>query len=386
VATEDGLVEIGDAGLPAPAQPLVTGQPQFRNTVFFGTTVRMGSYARLLDRPLAGQPEAQRVVIQVAEALNSREQFSSSLVWGALWRDLALVLVALALLALAIGWALRPLDRLRSEVAARPPHDLTPLDAPDIPADVRPLVAAINAHIARNRRLAEAQRRFVDDASHQLRTPLTTLGTQVAFALRETDPAQLRESLQALKLQVDETVRQTNQMLALARTDSAELSLAPVDLVVLATATCRRWWPEARSRGIDLGLDTALSALTLPAQAGLLDEALANLLHNALRYTPAGGQVTVAVRAEAGLAWLSVADNGPGIPAAEHHRAGERFFRASNANQPGSGLGLAIVRSIAERLGGRLLLAQPDQGSGLVASLVLPLAVGNPPAPPGRPG
>lgn len=374
VATEDGLVEIGDAALPPPAQALVTGKPQFMNTTYFGTPVRMGSYARELDPPLAGQPAPQRVVIQVAETLGSREQFSRDLVLEALQRDLALVATALLLLVAAVGWALRPLARLRSEVEARRPDDLTPLSSQPIPTDVRPLVDAINHHIGRNRRLAEAQRQFVDDASHQLRTPLTTLATQVGFALREVDPARQREALQALKDQLDETVRQTNQMLALARAESLALATEPVDLVALCNEVTRQWWREAQARGIDLGLDAAATPVVVPAQAGLLKEALSNLLHNAIRYVPCGGHVTVHVAAGPGQATLEVVDDGPGIPAAELPRAGERFFRASNASASGSGIGLAIVRSIAERHGGRLDLAPPAQGSGLVARLVLPTA------------
>ncbi len=372
VATEDGLVEIGDAVLPPPTRPLVSGQPQFTNTTYFGTPVRMGSYARVLDRPLAGQPLPQRVVIQVAETLGSREQFSRELVLQALLRDLALVAAALLLLVAAVGWALRPLARLRNEVAARAPDDLTPLSAHPIPADVRPLVDAINHHVARIRQLVEAQRRFVDDASHQLRTPLTTLGTQVGFALRETDPERLQEALRALKDQLDETVRQTNQMLALARADSTALTGEPVDLVALCHEETRRWWREAQSRDIDLGLDAPSPSVVVHGQAGLLQEALSNLLHNTMRYVPRGGHVTVRLTAEQNLTRLTVVDDGPGIPPDELQRAGERFFRASNATAPGSGIGLAIVRSIAERHRGTLELQAPPLGSGLVATIVLP--------------
>jgi len=367
VATEEGLVEIGNADLPPPARTLETGKPQFTDTAYFGEPVRVGSYARLLPRPLAGQEAAQRVVIQVAETLKSREQFTRTLVLQALARDLVLVLVAGVLLVLVIGWALLPLARLRNEVRTRLPQDLTPIATAGIPADVQPLVEAINYHVERTRRLSEARRRFVDDASHQLLT------TQVGFALREPDPARLHGALLALKIQLDETVRQTNQMLALARTDAAELVSEPIDLAALAEELTRVWWTEARDRNIDLGLDGPGEPIRVQAHPGLLKEALSNLLHNALRYTPSGGQVTVRVVAEPGQARLMVVDNGPGIPAAERQRAGERFFRASNASQPGSGLGLAIVRSIAERHGGRLEVGACAHGQGLAVAIVLPL-------------
>ncbi|HSV60431.1 MAG TPA: sensor histidine kinase N-terminal domain-containing protein [Variovorax sp.] len=372
VATEDGLVEIGNADLPSPARPLQTGKPQFTDTLYFGEPIRLGSYARLLDRPLAGQGAAQRAVIQVAEPLRSREQFTRSLVLQALLRDLVLVLVGGVLMVTVIAWALRPLSRLRNEVLSRPPQDLTPIAAVDIPADVQPLVEAINQHVERTQRLIEARRRFIDDASHQLRTPLATLTTQVGFALREPDPSRLRDALQAVKGQLDETIRQANQMLALARADSAEPTVEAIDLASFAAEVTRAWWLEARTKDIDLGLEAADEPVWVAAHPGLLKEALSNLLHNAIRYTPASGQVTVRVCASAVDASLTVIDSGPGIPPAERQHAGERFFRASNASQSGSGLGLAIARSIAQRHGGRLELGAGPDDRGFLASIVLP--------------
>ena len=373
VATEDGLVEIGNADLPPPARPLDSAKPQFSDSTYFAEPVRVGSYARELNPPLAGQGSGQRVVIQVAETLHSREQFRRALVLQALARDLVLVLAAGLLLAAAIGWALRPLLRLRNEVGTRSPEDMTPIAATDLPAEVQPLVEAVNFHVERTRRLTEAQRRFVDDASHQLRTPLTTLSTQVGFALREPDPSHLGSALHAVKLQLDETIRQTNQMLALARADSIELGSQSIELAAFAAEVARTWWAEAHAKGIDLGLDEAPRPIHAVAHRELLAEALSNLLHNAIRYTPREGQVTVRVTAEGDEARIAVIDNGPGIPEAERARAGERFFRASNASQPGSGLGLAIVRSIAQRYGGRLEVNRGPQGLGMAMAIVLPL-------------
>jgi len=165
-------------------------------------------------------------------------------------------------------------------------------------------------------------------------------------------------------------------MLALARADSAPSFATAgeaVDLAALAEAGAREWWTEARARGIDLGLEQPVAPLWVQAQPALLKEALSNLLHNALRFTPRGGQVTVRVAAAGDRASLGVFDDGPGIPHGEQHRAGERFFRASNATQPGTGLGLAIVRSIAERHGGSLTLADGPGGRGLSATMLLPL-------------
>lgn len=373
VATEDGLVEIGSADLPAPPEPLKTGQPQFHEGIYVGQAVRVGSYARELHPPLAGQSGPQRVVIQVAETLEARKEFHNALVLQSLARDVLLMVAASTLLALAIAWAMRPLDRLRQEVDARDPQDLTPVDDTGAPAEVRPLVQAINHHIERNREQAEARRRFIDDASHQLRTPLTTLATQVAYAERTTDPAAQREVLENIRLQLDETIRQTNQMLSLARADSAPPQRQPFDAVALAEALVRQWWAPARDQGVDLGLDAPDSPIAWQGEPDLLREALSNLLHNAIRHGGSGCQVTLVVRdTPDGAVQMAVVDDGPGLPPDELTRVGERFFRGRGGQLSGSGLGLAIVRTVAQRHGGHMGVAAGPTGRGLAVTLTLP--------------
>lgn len=372
VTTENSLVDIGNADLPMPPGYLITGQPRFSDARYFDEPVRVGTYVRTLDPPLAGAPQGQRLIIQVAETLESRQAFTRGLVLQAVARDILLLGLASGLMVLAVGWALRPLARLRGEVQQRAVQDLTPISTEGIPADVQPLVDAINFHIDRSRRDSLARQRFVDDASHQLRTPLTTLATQVGFALREDEPSRQREALVAIKAQLEETVRQTNQMLSLARVDSAPVQLEMTDLTMLSERVTREWWPQARAAGIDLGYESAVESLPLMSHPALLKEALSNVLHNAIRYTPRGSQVTVQLRQNATQVWIAVVDNGPGMLPEELMRAGDRFFRGSQAFQPGSGLGLAIVRSIAERLGGELIVRNNPQGSGLMVVVSLP--------------
>lgn len=377
VATEDGLVEIGSADLPAPPQLLQTGQPQFHEGEYLGQAVRVGSYARELNPPLAGSSGRQRVLIQVAETLEARNDFRRALVLQSLARDVLLMVAATGLLVLAIAWAMRPLDRLRQDVDARDPQDLTPVDDAGAPAEVRPLVQAINHHIERNREQVEARRRFIDDASHQLRTPLTTLVTQVAYAQREADPSAQRQVLENIREQLDETIRQTNQMLSLARADSAPPQHQLFDVVALAEGLVRQWWAPAREQGVDLGLEAPDGPLTLHGEPDLLREALANLLHNAIRHGGAGCHVTLVVREQPGLAvQIAVVDDGPGLPVEELARAGERFFRGRGGALPGSGLGLAIVRTVAQRHGGQMQVSKGPEGRGLAVALSLP-------APPG---
>ena len=163
-------------------------------------------------------------------------------------------------------------------------------------------------------------------------------------------------------------------MLALARADAAELRPEPADLVALVRELTRAWWPRAREAAIDLGFEADLEHLSVPVHRALLEEALANLLHNALRYTPAGSRVTVSVAQEGHHALLGVLDDGLGLAADELERASERFFRGRHAGSGGSGLGLSIARAVAERHGGTLTLHPGPGGSGLAVSLRLPLA------------
>ncbi len=372
VATQDGLVEIGNPDLPMPPPDLLRDrQPHFATVDYAGETVRVGTYARPLRHAVGGSSD-RRLVVQVAEPFASREQFSRQFLVGAIGPDLLLAALAAAMVAAAVAWSLRPLRQLRQDLQARAPDDLSPIDTQRVPRDVLPLVEAMNQHIFRYRELLEGQRRFVDDASHQLRTPLSTLLTQVTFTQRAGDMDSMQDALAALREQLKHTIRQTNQMLALARADTPDAALQPMDLGRLAGDVTKRHWAVARTRRIDLGFEMPEPVPAVQADPGLLEEALSNLIDNALKYTPEGGCVTVRVAAGDGVVVLSVADDGPGIPIEELPRVTERFFRASNTQGTGSGLGLAIVGAIARRHGARLVLAPATGEGGLVVRLEFP--------------
>ena len=373
IATDDGLAEIGSSDLPRPRQTLLSGRPQFADENYFGEPVRIVSYARALSPPIGGATAGQRVVIQLAESVQSRNDFTRRLVLDAISRDILLIGVGVILAAALITWGLKPLQQLRSQVLRRSPDDLTPIDAAQAPYDMAPLVEAINQHVRRNRELVEQRRNFIDDASHQLRTPLATLSTQLAYVQREPDPARVRDALVAIKTQLDDTVRRTNQMLALARADSASLSLSPVDLNALAESVTRSYWIEARERRIDLGLEVGDEPVMVRGHEGLLREALDSLLSNALKFTAVDGRVTVRVATVGDQVELTVSDDGPGIPEEERARAGDRFFRGSNVSVSGSGLGLAIVKSVAQRHLGDLLIDSGPHGLGSSIGIRMPL-------------
>jgi two-component system, OmpR family, sensor histidine kinase TctE len=273
----------------------------------------------------------------------------------------------------AVVLVLRPLSGISAAIAARPASDLSPIDTSRLPPDLLPAIEAMNQHMQRIEALVRQQREFLDDASHQLRTHLTTLRMQAEFARGERDPAQVHATLEALEQELQRATRSTNQLLALARSDTVALQPAAFELQALLQDVAREFLPSARARGVDLGVES------LPHQAvgdaGMLREGLSNLVANAIAY--AGPATVTLSAAEDALGWsISVDDNGPGLPADLQVAAGTRFARAARAGS-GSGLGLAIARSIAGRHGGVLRLEPPEAGSGLRATLWWPRTPGN---------
>lgn len=378
VATEDGLAEIGNPGLPMPDHPLQSGKPEFFYASYDGQPLRVAALARPMDPPLYAN-QGGRVIVQVAEGLETREDFLNRALLRSVERDVAVLLISVLAVIWSVLMALRPLERLRDEVARRSADDLSPISASDVPGEVLPLLEAINLHTGRFEAQARVQRQFLDDASHQLRTPLSVLRTQTAYALRETDPQEIHAALLAMKEGLDRAVRTTNQMLTLARAKDAPwteggLPLETVDLAELADSVSRSLLPAIRMKRIDFGLERPAEPVRIQAAEGLLREALSNLLDNALRYSPAGSEVTIRVGSGQGLAWVCVEDAGPGMSMEDIAHASVRFRRgAAGKNKPGAGLGLAIVGTIVGIHGGTLKLENREPGPALRATLVFSL-------------
>jgi len=246
---------------------------------------------------------------------------------------------------------LAPLATLQTLIRSRKPDDLSPIDPTAAPEEISPLVASFNDLMARLAQNLRAQQRFLADAAHQMKTPLAGLRTQAELALRETDPDELRRTLRHIARSTERTTHLTNQLLALARAEHRTSSshFQVVDLASLARDVVRELVPGAIARGLDLGFEAGEGAVRILAAPLLIQELLKNLVDNAVRYTPAGGTITVRVREDNESALLEVEDTGPGIPEADRHRVFDRFYRVLGTNVDGSGLGLAIVREIAQQ-------------------------------------
>ncbi|CDS50462.1 Sensory histidine kinase QseC [Polaromonas sp. CG9_12] len=282
------------------------------------------------------------------------------------------------LLMLAVWWiikrSLAPIERTRQVVANRAADDFSPLEGAGLPDEVRPLVDELNLLFGRVRHAFEAQKNFVADAAHELRSPLTALKLQ-AQALRrlEADPAAREAAVARLNQGIDRAIRGVEQLLLLAREDAgtgqAPGDATQVDLQQVIQLAVADVLPQARLKQIDVGLAQNASAQTatqVSGQAEPLRILLRNLLENAVKYTPPGGQVDVALALVDGRPVLTVEDSGPGIAPENRPRVFDRFFRASDtAQQTGSGLGLAIVKAIADRHGAALALDASGRLGGL---------------------
>jgi two-component system OmpR family sensor kinase len=278
---------------------------------------------------------------------------------------LLLMLPVLVLLTVHIVRAeLEPVRQLAENLDRQSPDSPQSLGAADVPAEIGSFVAAINRLLARVNRLIEQQRRFIADAAHELRSPLTALSVQAQNLERADSPQAMRERILPLMAGIERVRRLSEQLLSLARTQAAGED-KNVDVSRVVREMIAEFLAAAEQRGIDLGLEET-APLCVMAPPDTLRLVLKNALDNALSYTPRHGQVTVRLAPQGEEAVIEIVDTGPGIPALERERVFEPFYRIEGSPGQGSGLGLAIARDAAKRLGGRVTLRDRPGGTGLV--------------------
>jgi two-component system sensor histidine kinase TctE len=315
---------------------------------------------------VAGQP----LMILAGETMVKRNALVREILLGMLLPELLLIVVSISVVWFGVRSGLSPLTVLRRELSERTPADLRPVRVA-VPQEVESVVGGINELLARLEQALGAQRNFVADAAHQLRTPIAALRAQIEAAVaegpREPSPALVGVMAAALRLS-----RLVDQMLVLARAGpDSSLVTDRVSLPDLAEAAAEVWLPRAIARNVDLGFELAPAVVS--GNALLLEELLANLLDNALRHVPEAGSVTVACGQEDGSAWLSVEDSGPGIPQSERERVFERFYQPPGSGG-GNGLGLAIVREIARQHGGSVSASRSQRLGGARLRACFPAA------------
>lgn len=250
---------------------------------------------------------------------------------------------------------------------------ISALPATQVPTEVAPFIHAINRLLERINQINASQRRFIADAAHELRSPLTALSLQAQNIERTGSHNISKERFMPLKEGLDRSRHLLNQLLDMVRQQASITHLQPVDLGAVALTVIEEIMPIADAKKIDLGLSKEVD-VQIDADAAAMQLLLRNAVDNALRYTPEGGEVTVQIRSENGDAILEVIDNGPGIPEAELERVFDAFYRLPNNTQVGSGLGLAIARSIAEQFKGKVTLRNRTSCAGLVFTYRQPIA------------
>jgi two-component system OmpR family sensor kinase len=320
--------------------------------------------------------------LQVAHAMDERQKIATEVALRTLLPLAALIPVLGALIWYAVGAGLKPLDRMSRAVARRRPDAMAPLASGNVPEELMPLAESLNALLARLDEALSAQRRFTADAAHELRTPLAALKLQVGLAKRAQDASQRATALAELEAGVDRASHLVEQLLTMARLEpeSPDRRDQSVDLAALAKDAIVARASLAGDKRIDLGL-TGAPAAPVRGDPAMLAMLIGNLLDNALRYTPAGGRIDVAIATSQDEARLSVIDTGPGIAPDDRQRVFERFYRggAQDGEQAtGSGLGLSIVRRIANAHGATVTLGEGADGRGLAVDVRFPSATATP--------
>jgi len=368
-AEPGGIFIAGNRGLPRPPGVPIAGVPVYYDAVYHGEPVRIAALYR------AAPNATGMALVQAAETINKRRILANEILLGLLAPELVLITLVGVLVWYGVARGLRPLTILQHEIGSRSHRDLSPLPETNVPGEVRPLIQAINALMVQLNEILSAQQRFISDAAHQLRTPLAGLHTQIELGLRQNDPDEVRATLHRLDAATTRTTHLVNQLLLLARAEPGTYRAQTpqrIDINNLAREVATEWVPRAIEKNIDLGYDGPSRPAYINGDAVLLKEMLGNLLDNAIRYTPAKGEVTVCVETVAGEIVLSVQDNGPGIPEAERERVFERFHRVLGTQSEGCGLGLAIVREIAQGHNAQVWLKSGANKIGTLVTILFP--------------
>ena len=372
VSSPPGRFLLGNAQLPAPpAQPITLGEPLLYHAQVDSRTVRVA----LLEVDYGSEPARQRLRVQVAQSLTVRERIAQELLEQLLLPMGLMGLVLSALVYAGVLRGLQPLKRLEAQIerAGKRNHNaadpLPPIELASAPQEVYSLASTINRLLEAVARGQQKEKRFLNDAAHQLRTPLAGLIGQTELALHESHEPQVRERLHKVLSAAQRSAHLVHQLLQLARSES-NVPMQPLDLPQLACEVAREWTAKALAAGIDLGYEGE-EQLRVLGHPLLLREALNNLIDNALHYAGTGATVTVRVHLTApGMAALAVEDDGPGVPAEHLGDLFARFWRDSD-KAGGCGLGLSIVDEIALRHAGQTF-AEPVVPHGLRVGISLP--------------
>ena len=365
VRSQSGRLLAGEQDFPAPPpqEALRLGEVLLHDSELRGIDIRAATLWVRLPSAADGP-----VLVQVAETREKRSMLATEIIKGVMLPQFIILPLAVLLVWLALARGIQPLHRLEERIRARKPEDLSPLNLRAVPQEVVPLVDAVNDLLRRLHESLAAQKRFLADAAHQLKTPLAGLRMQADLALRQDVSAdELKRSLQLIGRSSVRATHTVNQLLALARAESAgtQLQRQPCNLVELVVEVMQDLLPLALAKNADIGYegaDVEQPGVWVQGNATLLKELVSNLLTNALHYTPSNAQQPAIITARVlpdvphQQVLLQVEDNGPGIAPEDRELVFQPFYRALGNEADGSGLGLPIVQEIAQQHGGQVTL------------------------------
>ncbi|MFT3805145.1 MAG: sensor histidine kinase N-terminal domain-containing protein [Burkholderiaceae bacterium] len=355
----------GDDGVHLPAEGGKREPSGMLARQFFNDSVR-GEPVRVFAQTIT--TTAGPYTILVAETTRKREEARTRILLGRLSSDALILGLTLVVVWVVVGVATQPLVRLADQLRRRSAEDLQPLAADDVPAEAQPLVDSLNQLLVRMADTRDGQRRFIENAAHQLRTPLAALKGQIDLTVNDAMrslPADggIVDRLRRAQTATNRLTHLANQLLSLARSDRPSQEMAGrhnVSLPELVDDVVSGCLDAALERNQDLGAESQPAELR--AMSWALRELLTNLIDNAIRYTPTGGRITARCGVHDGEPYLEVEDDGPGIPPAERQKVFERFYRGASSPQGGSGLGLAIVKEIVNAHRARIEVGDPLSG------------------------
>lgn len=368
VTDRSGRVWAGNRALPA-ADIEVDGDAHLYDGTVDGRRVRLAEFVT------RGEVRDHDLLVRVAETLNKRELMAQEVMTYMLAPQAVFVTGLALFLWYGVGRGIAPLQRVSAAIACRNHADMGPIDEQGLPAEVFEQVHVINQLMERLGHTLDAQKRFMADATHQLRTPITVLRTQVELVLRTAEGPERERLLRDMDAACARLARLANQLLSLSRAEAgASLARAPVVVSTMVEDVVAALIPAALARGIEVSVDIEPGLPALQGDGVLLPEMLANIVDNAIRYTRSPGEVVIHAQAHDDHLLLSVSDSGPGISIVERAQVFERFRRGTAARAEGSGLGLAIAREIVQAHGGRIDLASGADDNGLQVTLTIPLS------------
>jgi two-component system sensor histidine kinase TctE len=368
ISASRGLVA-GTATLPAPP-PNATSHA---DALLYNAAIAARP-VRVVTLLLPATPTAEAVQLSVAETTYKRGVLARRILLNLLGLQGILLMAASVVIWRGVGRSLQPLHDIALQLDRHDDRSLQPVPDSRVPVEVQPLTQALNSLLSRLERSLTAQRRFIADAAHQLRTPLAGLQLTIEQAQHEADPATLRKLLATLRISTERAIRLANQMLALSRAEPEAIALqtlGSVELRSLVREVGAEWVPAALKKNIDLGFNEDSAQVEIIGSGTLLREALNNLIDNAIKYHQGDGTITLSV-IDAPQPAITVDDDGRGIPEQEREHVLKRFYRVEQRPDAGAGLGLAIVKQIAEAHRAELDILTGTSGKGTLMRMRFP--------------